>query len=228
MLTTFTAAAGQAIRVIQIDGNPWFVAADVCRALGVTIGGAAGGTTRHLAKLASDEKRTLRRGEAIGLPLFGETQASSITVLSESGLYRLTLRSDKTAALAFRDWVTREVLPAIRKDGAYVMGEEKVRTGELTTGDRLPRNSPVATPRKPLEPAGRAPATVLPAEALASLWGLLGRPPGAAASRPPHRRSGRRRCPRRSRPPLSHQPSAACARPPASRPAQAGPLAGLR
>lgn len=52
-------------------------------------------------------------------------------VVSESGLYKLTMRSDKPGARRFQDWVTRDVLPAIRKDGAYILGEEKVATGEL-------------------------------------------------------------------------------------------------
>jgi len=54
-----------------------------------------------------------------------------LTLLSESGLYKLIMRSDKPTARPFQDWVTRDVLPAIRKDGAYIMGEEKVRTGEM-------------------------------------------------------------------------------------------------
>ncbi len=44
------------------------------------------------------------------------------------------MRSDKHRARPFQDWVTREVLPAVRKDGAYLMGEEKVRTGEMSEG----------------------------------------------------------------------------------------------
>jgi prophage antirepressor-like protein len=47
-------------------------------------------------------------------------------LISESGLYKLVLRSDKPEAKAFQDWVTRTVLPAVRKDGAYVAGEEKL------------------------------------------------------------------------------------------------------
>lgn len=46
-------------------------------------------------------------------------------VVSESGLYKLVLRSDKPDAKPFQDWVTQEVLPAIRKDGAYIDGEGK-------------------------------------------------------------------------------------------------------
>lgn len=46
-------------------------------------------------------------------------------IVSESGLYKLIMRSDKPEAKAFQDWVTRDVLPAIRKDGGYIMDEEK-------------------------------------------------------------------------------------------------------
>ena len=47
---------------------------------------------------------------------------------SEGGLYKIIMRSDKTEALAFQDWVANTVLPAIRKEGGYVTGEEKVQT----------------------------------------------------------------------------------------------------
>jgi prophage antirepressor-like protein len=52
-------------------------------------------------------------------------------LVSKSGLYKLIMRSDKPQARAFQDWVTRVVLPAIRKTGGYVVGEEKVAAGEL-------------------------------------------------------------------------------------------------
>ena len=54
-----------------------------------------------------------------------------MSIINESGLYNLILKSRKPEAKAFKKWVTRDVLPAIRKDGAYVMGEEKVKTGVL-------------------------------------------------------------------------------------------------
>ena len=62
-----------------------------------------------------------------GVPLKGH----GLLLVSESGLYTLIFRSDKAAAEPFRDWIAREVLPAIRKTGGYVDGEEKVRTGEM-------------------------------------------------------------------------------------------------
>ncbi|WP_312380999.1 BRO-N domain-containing protein [Stutzerimonas balearica] len=107
------------IRVVEIEGNPWFVAMDVSSALGFTYD-----NLKYHAKqtLGSAEKRVVK------LPGF---RGNGGMVVSESGLYKLIMRSDKPEARRFQDWVTRDVLPAIRKDGAYIMGEEKVATGEM-------------------------------------------------------------------------------------------------
>jgi len=51
-----------------------------------------------------------------------------MNLVAESGLYKLLMRSDKPQAKPFQDWVTKVVLPAIRKDGGYVMGSEKIAT----------------------------------------------------------------------------------------------------
>lgn len=72
--------------------------------------------------VSADEKRVVKLPGIRGLGL---------TFISESGLYKLIMRSDEPEARQFQDWVTREVLPAIRKDGAYIKGEELVKTGEL-------------------------------------------------------------------------------------------------
>jgi prophage antirepressor-like protein len=107
---------GHNIRVVEIDNNPWFVAADVCKALGL------GNTTQAVASIInSDTKHGKLQGQR-GLPAI---------LVSEAGLYTLVMRSTKPEAKAFQDWVTGTVLPAIRKDGGYVMGEEKVVTGEM-------------------------------------------------------------------------------------------------
>ncbi|MGN2623844.1 BRO-N domain-containing protein [Stutzerimonas balearica] len=107
------------IRVVEIEGNPWFVAMDVSSALSFTYD-----NLKYHAKqtLGSAEKRVVK------LPGF---RGNGGMVVSESGLYKLIMRSDKPEARRFQDWVTRDVLPAIRKDGAYIMGEEKVATGEM-------------------------------------------------------------------------------------------------
>jgi len=68
-------------------------------------------------------------------------------VLAEQGLYFFIARSDKPLARPFQKWVAGDVLPAIRKDGAYVLGEEKVETGEITD-DELIRRALAALNRK--------------------------------------------------------------------------------
>lgn len=125
-ISVFQAPAGSKIRVAKIHGEPWFMAADVCRALNLDL---SSGTNPHLTKVAADEKQLVR---AKDLPKGALGTAPSAMTVSESGLYKLVLRSDKAQARAFQDWVTREVLPAIRKDGGYILGEEKVRTGEMS------------------------------------------------------------------------------------------------
>lgn len=126
-LTTFNYLSNT-VRVVEIDGQPWFVAADVCKALEMDLWG---GTSRWLAGLAAGEKRLVRRKE---LPQIfcGSTNAPSMNIISEPGLYKLIQSSTKPEAKKFDRWVRHEVLPAIRKDGMYVAGEEKVKTGELT------------------------------------------------------------------------------------------------
>lgn len=105
------------LRVVELDGQPWFMAKDVCAALGLTN--------------ASVACKAVGEGECSKLNL-GQRGLGAALVISESGLYKLVMRSDKPQAKAFQDWVTKVVLPAIRKDGAYVMGEEKVATGEMS------------------------------------------------------------------------------------------------
>lgn len=86
------------IRVVDFDGEPWFVAKDVLVALGYPRG-SQGYQLRHLG---NDEKDALKI-KATVRPLI---------CISESGLYRLIMRSDKPQARAFQDWVTKVVLPS--------------------------------------------------------------------------------------------------------------------
>ena len=109
------------LRVIEQDGQPWFIAADVCKAIGYNMkADGSVNTTQALKTLSADEVSTT--------PIRGSVPGR---LVNESGLYKLVMRSNKPEARAFQDWVTRVVLPAIRKDGAYVLGEEKVATGEM-------------------------------------------------------------------------------------------------
>lgn len=128
---------GHDVRVVMIDGAPWWVASGVCRALELP-----GYPSAHTDRLAPDEKRILRRKDVstpeVETALFGY-KVPAVSLVSESGLYKLIMRSDKPEARVFQDWVTRVVLPAIRKDGAYIMGEEKVATGEVTAEELAAR-----------------------------------------------------------------------------------------
>lgn len=113
------------LRVIELEGQPWFVAKDVFE----TLGYPKGSRTYQLLQLGKDEVMVLEI----------QTVKTGTKAINESGLYKLVMRSDKPEAKAFQDWVTRVVLPAIRKDGAYVLGEEKVVTGEISEDELILR-----------------------------------------------------------------------------------------
>jgi prophage antirepressor-like protein len=100
---------GQFIRVFGSPERPLFVAADVCRILGI------GNPSEALRGLETDEKTTLSNPEGRR----GEPGAKVLNVITESGLYALIFKSRKREAKAFQRWVTNEVLPAIRKTGQY-------------------------------------------------------------------------------------------------------------
>ncbi|NCE63728.1 hypothetical protein D1159_03825 [Pseudoflavonifractor sp. 524-17] len=93
------------IRVIERGGEPWFVAADVCRALEIS------DTWNALQRLDDDEKGTC----SISTP-GGEQK---MNIVNEPGLYSLVLGSRKPEAKAFKRWITHEVIPSIRKTGSY-------------------------------------------------------------------------------------------------------------
>ena len=105
------------LRAIMKDSEPWFVAADVCKALEV------GNPSQALTRLDDDEKFTTiisNEGAASGI--------SSLAFVNEPGLYTLVLGSRKREAKSFKRWVTHDVVPSIRKTGAYMTPEtiEKV------------------------------------------------------------------------------------------------------
>lgn len=97
----------QPVRVIEIDGEPWFVLADLCKVLGMT---------RSAAQVSERLEDGVRQTYPITDSL-GRTQQA--TIVSEAGMYEVVIRSDKPEAAAFRRWITHEVLPAIRKHGSY-------------------------------------------------------------------------------------------------------------
>lgn len=94
------------IRVSDRNGEAWFVAKDVCSALGL---GRQQDSTRYLD---ADEK-----GECLVNTTSGDQQ---MVIVSEPGFYKLVMKSRKPEAKAFQRWVTHEVLPSIRKQGGYM------------------------------------------------------------------------------------------------------------
>lgn len=100
---------GNEVRTIQKDGEPWWVLKDVCEVLGLS------SPHKVFDRLDEDEKGRNQ------IPTPGGEQ--EMTVVNESGLYNVILRSDKPEAKPFRKWVTSEVLPSIRKHGAYMTPE---------------------------------------------------------------------------------------------------------
>ena len=111
------------IRVIDRDGEPWFVAADVCKSLEIA------DTWNALQRLDDDEKGTY----SISTP--GGSQEMSI--INEPGLYSLVLGSRKPEAKTFKRWITHEVLPSIRQNGYYALMPVETSQRALTPDDYL-------------------------------------------------------------------------------------------
>lgn len=92
------------VRTVNIDGNPWFVSVDVCTALGVS---------RTAVRRLDEDEKGVR-----SMHTLGGTQR--LAVVNEYGLYNLILGSRKPEAKDFKRWITHEVIPSIRKNGAYM------------------------------------------------------------------------------------------------------------
>lgn len=112
-------ATGQTVRTVVIDGEPWFVARDVCAVLAIA------NSRMAVSRLDGDGVSTTDVIDSMG-----RTQRAAI--VNEGGLYELIFLSRKPEARAFRRWVTHEVLPAIRKTGRY----EATPAPDITQLDR--------------------------------------------------------------------------------------------
>lgn len=106
-LKVFQSEQFGSVRTIEQNGEPWFVAADVCRAL------EHSNVTMALDRLDDDEKAKFNLG----------LRGGDTGCVNEPGLYSLVLGSRKPEAKAFKRWITHEVIPAIRKHGAYATDE---------------------------------------------------------------------------------------------------------
>lgn len=97
----------QEIRTVIQDGQPWFVAKDVCEILGIK------NATQAVSKLDIDERSMLNIG-----------RQGNTNIVNEPGLYTLILGSRKPEAKQFKRWITHEVIPTIRKTGGYVANDD--------------------------------------------------------------------------------------------------------
>lgn len=139
---------GHEVRTVLVDGEPWFVAVDVTRVLGLT------NTSLAVSRLDPDGVSGAEVIDGMGRPQFAR-------IVSEAGLYELIFQSRREEAKAFRRWVTHEVLPELRRTGAY----------EIQPSHRLPQTYAEAL-RELADTAERAEAAEREVAALA--------PPAAA------------------------------------------------
>ena len=102
------------VRTVMVSDEPWFVAADVCKALELS------NPTVAVSRLDEDERAKFNLGRQ------GEG-----TIINEAGLYSLILGSRKPEAKVFKRWITHDVIPAIRKTGGYIQGEESMSDDDL-------------------------------------------------------------------------------------------------
>lgn len=108
---------GQEVRTVEMNGQPWFVAVDVCNVLEI------GNPSQAASRLDDDEKGIISNDTPGG--------KQKMTIVSESGLYSLILGSRKPEAKQFKRWITHEVIPSIRKTGGYIAGQETLSPEEL-------------------------------------------------------------------------------------------------
>lgn len=144
------------VRVVMRDDEPWFVAADVCRSLAIK------NVSQAVEEFDADEK-----GISTTDTLGGEQR---VVVLSEPGLYRLIFISRKPDARRFQRWVTHEVLPAIRKTGAYAASADLPAKAEPIPENQIYRLNLVREAR-----------LLFGADRARGLWSQLGLPPVPAA-----------------------------------------------
>lgn len=102
-LQIFKSADFGEVRTVEFNGEPWFVASDVCRVLDIQ------NATQTVFRLDEDERS-----------MFNIGRQGDAHIVNETGLYSLVLGSRKPEAKAFKRWITHEVIPSIRKHGAYM------------------------------------------------------------------------------------------------------------
>ncbi|WP_428487472.1 BRO-N domain-containing protein [Rhodopila sp.] len=141
-LTPFIFEGDTIVRVKDIDGLYWFVAVDVCRALGLT-------NTAETMKALDNDEKGISTTDALG-------GRQEVIIISVSGLFALIGKSQKVEAKRFRRWVTSEVFPKIRQPGSYFTHSgiwAKKPFAEWSLEERRVNLSTVNTARITINPA---------------------------------------------------------------------------
>lgn len=119
------------VRIVEQEGEPWFVGKDVATALGYK------NSRQALATNVDSDDRGVQEMDT-------PSGTQEMTIINESGLYSLILGSKLPTAKEFKRWVTGEVLPAIRKHGGYVNGQESMTPEELMAAALLMAQKTIA------------------------------------------------------------------------------------
>lgn len=118
-LKVFKSEEFGSVRVVEINNEPWFVGKDIAETLGYAK--ARNAIATHVDE--DDKREAPIQGD------LGGTQ--NMTIINESGLYSLILRSKLESAKRFKKWVTSEVLPSIRQTGGYIHHDEEMSDEEI-------------------------------------------------------------------------------------------------
>lgn len=108
---------GSEVRVLERDGDPWWVLADVCVVLDIK---QAASSARQL----DEDEKGVATTHTLGGP-------QEVTIINESGLWSLVLTSRKAEAKRFKKWLTTEVIPTIRKTGRYSVSEQPTQSAPV-------------------------------------------------------------------------------------------------
>lgn len=119
------------VRTVIIDDEPWFAGSDVAKALGY-------------AKPQDAIARHCKHSVKHGVPINGNGNIVEMNFISESDLYRLTMKSQLPSAEKFSDWVVEEVLPSIRKNGGYIKNQEEMTPEQIVANALIVANKIIA------------------------------------------------------------------------------------
>lgn len=114
---------GKEVRTTEINGDTWFIAKDVCDILEIS-------NHRDATSNLDDDEKGVAKIDTLG-------GMQNMTVINESGLYTLLMRSNKEEAKPFRRWVTHDVLPSIRKTGSYSVNGNNALPSGILEGAKL-------------------------------------------------------------------------------------------